>query len=159
MVSQWTSHPTAGQVTKQTPLRADFERKADAPQRRQPRSHRYNDYEDDESSVPEFHFPERHGKHRLMPVRRSRIADRPVSDKDSIIKIEIEFGLEVEVEIYAGVKGDITIGLLKTVILAYCGVYALGRRRNPQRRNPILSGFGMDPLWSYVIEHVNYSRY
>lgn len=92
---------TAGQVTKQNPLRADFERKAGQLQRRQPRreGRRYDDYEDDESSDPEFHFPERHGKRRLIPVRTSRIADRPVSDKDSTMKIKIELDLEVEVEV------------------------------------------------------------
>jgi hypothetical protein len=95
-----TATDTAGQVTKQTPLRADFERKAGQLQRRQPRREgRYDDYEDDESSDPEFHFAERHGKRRLMPVRTSRITDRPISDKDSTMKIKIELDLEVEVEV------------------------------------------------------------
>ncbi|QDS72768.1 hypothetical protein FKW77_004428 [Venturia effusa] len=119
-----TAQGAAGQVTKsatdtvsgatknQTPLRDDFERKAGQLQRRQPRREgRYDDYEDD-GSEPEFHFPERHGKHRIVPVRTSRIPDRPTSGKEATMNIKIELDLEVEVEIYARVKGDVTIGLL-----------------------------------------------
>jgi hypothetical protein len=95
-----TATDTVGGATKQTPLRADFERKAGQLQRRQPRREgRYDDYEDDESSDPEFHFPERHGKHRITPVRTSRIADRPISDKGATMNIKIELDLEVEVEV------------------------------------------------------------
>jgi hypothetical protein len=95
-----TATDTVGGATKQTPLRADFERKAGQLQRRQPRREgRYDDYEDDESSDPEFHFPERHGKHRITPIRTSRIADRPISDKGATMNIKIELDLEVEVEV------------------------------------------------------------
>jgi hypothetical protein len=47
-----------------------------------------------------------------MPAKVSRIADRPMSDKEPTIKIKIELDLEVEVEIYARVKGDVSIGLM-----------------------------------------------
>ncbi|TID27245.1 hypothetical protein E2P81_ATG00008 [Venturia nashicola] len=109
-----TATDTAGGATKQTPLRADFEKKAGQLQRRQPRREgRYDDYEDDEDeSEPDFQLPHRQGKRRLVPVRQSRIPDRPVSDKGATMNIKIELDLEVEVEIYARVKGDVTIGLL-----------------------------------------------
>lgn len=92
---------TVGGATNQTPLRGDFEKKAGQLQRRQPRREgRYDDYEDDEDeSEPEFHFPERHGKRRIIPVRQSRIADRPMSDKGATMNIKIELDLEVEVEV------------------------------------------------------------
>jgi hypothetical protein len=49
-----------------------------------------------------------------VPVKQSRIADRPpgYTTAQSNIKIKIELDLEVEVEIYARVKGDVTIGLM-----------------------------------------------
>jgi len=52
--------------------------------------------------------------YRIVPVKQSRIKDRPVkeNEKESSIKIKIELDLEVEVEIYARVKGDVTIGLM-----------------------------------------------
>ena len=51
---------------------------------------------------------------RIAPVRQSRILDRPPSEgaKASSLKIQIELDLEVEVDLYARVKGDITIGLM-----------------------------------------------
>ncbi|MCJ1230244.1 hypothetical protein MMC12_006916 [Toensbergia leucococca] len=51
---------------------------------------------------------------RIVPVRQSRIKDRPakVGEKDSSLKIKIELDLEVEVDLYARVKGDIVIGLM-----------------------------------------------
>ncbi|KAI4173990.1 MAG: hypothetical protein LQ346_008299 [Caloplaca aetnensis] len=51
---------------------------------------------------------------RIAPVRQSRIKDRPekTGDKDSSLKINIELDLEVEVDLYARVKGDVTIGLM-----------------------------------------------
>ncbi len=51
---------------------------------------------------------------RIAPVRQSRILDRPASEgaKASSLKIQIELDLEVEVDLYARVKGDITIGLM-----------------------------------------------
>jgi len=52
---------------------------------------------------------------RTGAIRESRIKDRPVPQKetrDSSLKIKIELDLEVEVDLYARVKGDVTIGLL-----------------------------------------------
>jgi len=51
---------------------------------------------------------------RTYPIRESRIKDRPVPQetRDSSLKIKIELDLEVEVDLYARVKGDVTIGLL-----------------------------------------------
>ena len=51
---------------------------------------------------------------REAPMRQSRIMDRPVKEdqKDSSLKIKIELDLEVEVDLYARVKGDVTIGLM-----------------------------------------------
>lgn len=47
-------------------------------------------------------------------IRQSRIKDRPVpkETRDSSLKIKIELDLEVEVDLYARVKGDVTIGLM-----------------------------------------------
>ena len=59
--------------------------------------------------------PEQHVEGgRIAPGRQSRIVDRPakVGEKDSSLKIKIELDLEVEVDLYARVKGDITIGLM-----------------------------------------------
>lgn len=52
--------------------------------------------------------------YRTSAIRESRIKDRPekVGEKDSSLKIKIELDLEVEVDLYARVKGDITIGLM-----------------------------------------------
>jgi len=107
-----TATDTAMTATKQTPLRDDFDRKANQLQQRKPRTARPYDDSDDDDSDPEFIPVERHGKHRIVPVRQSRISDRPQSDKDSTMRIKIELDLEVEVEIYARVKGDVTIGLM-----------------------------------------------
>lgn len=51
---------------------------------------------------------------RTYPIRESRIKDRPAPKelKDSSLKIKIELDLEVEVDLYARVKGDVTIGLM-----------------------------------------------
>jgi hypothetical protein len=68
--------------------------------------------DDDESDWPEPQMPARYGKHRMVPVHQSRIADRPYKEHNSAVKIKIELDLEVEVEIYARVKGDVTIGLM-----------------------------------------------
>jgi hypothetical protein len=47
-------------------------------------------------------------------IRESRIKDRPVpkETRDTSLKIKIELDLEVEVDLYARVKGDVTIGLM-----------------------------------------------
>ena len=52
--------------------------------------------------------------YRTSAIRESRIKDRPakVDEKDSSLKIKIELDLEVEVDLYARVKGDVTIGLM-----------------------------------------------
>jgi hypothetical protein len=52
--------------------------------------------------------------YRTSAIRESRIKDRPVKNeaKDSAVKIKIELDLEVEVDLYARVKGDVTIGLM-----------------------------------------------
>ena|SRR5271170_6285786 len=52
--------------------------------------------------------------HRIVPVHQSRIQDRPAKtdEKDSSLRIKIELDLEVEVDLYARVKGDVTIGLM-----------------------------------------------
>jgi hypothetical protein len=50
---------------------------------------------------------------RREKVLKSRIKDRDHSDaNDSSLKIKIELDLEAEVNLYARVKGDVTIGLL-----------------------------------------------
>lgn len=51
---------------------------------------------------------------RRTPVRESRIKERPnyKDANDSSIRIKIELDLEVEVDLYARVKGDVTIGLM-----------------------------------------------
>lgn len=51
---------------------------------------------------------------RTGAIRESRIKDRPVpkETRDSSLKIKIELDLEVEVDLYARVKGDVTIGLM-----------------------------------------------
>ncbi|KAF2431732.1 hypothetical protein EJ08DRAFT_648703 [Tothia fuscella] len=68
--------------------------------------------DDDDEDWPEPQMPARHGKHRMVPVHQSRIADRPYKEVNSAVKIKIELDLEVEVEIYARVKGDVMIGLM-----------------------------------------------
>jgi hypothetical protein len=52
--------------------------------------------------------------YRAGAIRQSRIKDRPVKNEanDSAVKIKIELDLEVEVDLYARVKGDVTIGLM-----------------------------------------------
>ncbi|KFY34371.1 hypothetical protein V494_06821 [Pseudogymnoascus sp. VKM F-4513 (FW-928)] len=52
--------------------------------------------------------------YRAPVIRESRIKDRPPKkdEKDSAVKIKIELDLEVEVDLYARVKGDVTIGLM-----------------------------------------------
>lgn len=52
--------------------------------------------------------------YRPAAIRESRIKDRPVNKDatDSSLKIKIELDLEVEVDLYARVKGDVTIGLM-----------------------------------------------
>jgi len=111
------------QQKKNTPLRQSFEDKPDklqkkkqtrGPQRLPDRDVEEEEEEEEEESdsEPEMHMPARYGKHRMVPVHQSRIADRPVNNKASTMNIKIELDLEVEVEIYARVKGDVMIGLM-----------------------------------------------
>jgi hypothetical protein len=63
----------------------------------------------------QHHISERAEGYRTSAIRESRIKDRPVSHSgasDSALKIKIELDLEVEVDLYARVKGDVTIGLM-----------------------------------------------
>jgi hypothetical protein len=63
----------------------------------------------------QHHISERAEGYRTAAIRESRIKDRPVSNSgasDSALKIKIELDLEVEVDLYARVKGDVTIGLM-----------------------------------------------
>jgi len=65
---------------------------------------------------PEQHqISQRAEGYRTSAIRESRIKDRPESKtgaSDSALKIKIELDLEVEVDLYARVKGDVTIGLM-----------------------------------------------
>lgn len=47
-------------------------------------------------------------------VRQSRIKDRPIPQetRDSSLKVKVELDLEAEVDLYARVKGDVTVGLM-----------------------------------------------
>lgn len=56
----------------------------------------------------------RYDNGRSYAIRESRIKDRPESKpaRDGSISIKIELDLEVEVDLYARVKGDVTIGLM-----------------------------------------------
>ena len=63
----------------------------------------------------QHHISERAEGYRSSAIRESRIKDRQVSKtgaSDSALKIKIELDLEVEVDLYARVKGDVTIGLM-----------------------------------------------
>jgi len=59
-------------------------------------------------------MPARAEGYRPAAIRESRIKDRPEGKPagNSALKIKIELDLEVEVDLYARVKGDITIGLM-----------------------------------------------
>jgi len=50
--------------------------------------------------------------YRPAVVRESRIKDRPYKPMNDSLSIKIELDLEVEVDLYARVKGDVMIGLL-----------------------------------------------
>jgi hypothetical protein len=53
------------------------------------------------------------GKPGRERVRKTRIKDREKSEaEESSLKIKIELDLEAEINLYARVKGDVTIGLL-----------------------------------------------
>ncbi|CAL3973357.1 unnamed protein product [Diplocarpon coronariae] len=58
-------------------------------------------------------LPPRAEGYRRAAIRESRIKDRPAKPiGDSSLSIKIELDLEVEVDLYARVKGDVTIGLM-----------------------------------------------
>ncbi|PKS08544.1 hypothetical protein jhhlp_004930 [Lomentospora prolificans] len=63
---------------------------------------------------PPMHYRDpAEGKPGRERVRKTRIQDREKSDaEDSSLKIKIELDLEAEINLYARVKGDVTIGLL-----------------------------------------------
>ncbi|EFW20728.1 hypothetical protein D8B26_002949 [Coccidioides posadasii str. Silveira] len=64
---------------------------------------------------PYYHnLPPRAEGYRPPVIRESRIKDRPYSKeaRDSSMSVRIELDLEVEVDLYARVKGDVTIGLM-----------------------------------------------
>jgi len=56
--------------------------------------------------------PPRADGYRPAVIRESRIKDRPYKPMNDSLSIKIELDLEVEVDLYARVKGDVTIGLL-----------------------------------------------
>lgn len=60
------------------------------------------------------HFRTYDGTGRSYPIRESRIKERPnySSAREGSISVKIELDLEVEVDLYARVKGDVTIGLM-----------------------------------------------
>jgi hypothetical protein len=112
---------TAEKTKPKSGLRDDFENKANqlqkkkqtrGPQELQRRAgnQAQEEEEDDdeegeeEDDYEEPQMPARHGKHRMVPVHQSRIADRPFKPNNSTMSIKIELDLEVEVEIYARVK-------------------------------------------------------
>lgn len=62
---------------------------------------------------PMFYQDPRHGEPGRERVRKTRIKDREKSDADdSTLKIQISLDLEAEINLYARVHGDVTIGLL-----------------------------------------------
>jgi len=56
--------------------------------------------------------PPRAEGYRPAVIRESRIKDRPYKPMNDSLSIKIELDLEVEVDLYARVKGDVMIGLL-----------------------------------------------
>ncbi|KAN0101447.1 hypothetical protein V8E51_011957 [Hyaloscypha variabilis] len=56
--------------------------------------------------------PPRAEGYRPAAIRESRIKDRPYKPMNDSLSIKIELDLEVEVDLYARVKGDVMIGLL-----------------------------------------------
>ncbi|CZR67170.1 uncharacterized protein PAC_17069 [Phialocephala subalpina] len=63
---------------------------------------------------PREMLPPRAKGYRQAAIRESRIKDRPYkpAGDSNALSIKIELDLEVEVDLYARVKGDVTIGLL-----------------------------------------------
>lgn len=71
-----------------------------------------NDQQIDESRMPHWRTYDDAG--RRWPIRESRIKDRPnyTDATQGSVKIKVELDLEVEVDLYARVKGDVTVGLM-----------------------------------------------
>jgi len=64
-------------------------------------------------NVNNYHLIPRAEGYRPAAIRESRIKDRPnQKPANDSLSIKIELDLEVEVDLYARVKGDVTIGLL-----------------------------------------------
>ena len=57
-------------------------------------------------------IPPRAEGYRPAVIRESRIKERPYKPMNDSLSIKIELDLEVEVDLYARVKGDVTIGLM-----------------------------------------------
>ena len=57
-------------------------------------------------------IPPRAEGYRSAVIRESRIKERPYKPMNDSLSIKIELDLEVEVDLYARVKGDVMIGLL-----------------------------------------------
>jgi len=57
-------------------------------------------------------IPPRAEGYRPAAIRESRIKERPYKPMNDSLSIKIELDLEVEVDLYARVKGDVMIGLL-----------------------------------------------
>jgi len=107
------------ELEKQRPLRNSNVRNQElAPVKNKPQQQQQQVIQ----SQPEYqlrpeqhHISKRAEGYRTSAIRESRIKDRPVSNSgasDSALKIKIELDLEVEVDLYARVKGDVTIGLM-----------------------------------------------
>lgn len=69
---------------------------------------------DHEPQIPYGYSANQQLAQREGTIRKSRIRDRPESrvSEASSLKIKIELDIEAEVDLYARVKGDVTIGLL-----------------------------------------------
>lgn len=102
---------------KQKPLRNGNVRNQElAPVKNNPQRQQVAQPQPEYQPRPEqHHVSQRAEGYRTSAIRESRIKDRPVSNSgasDSALKIKIELDLEVEVDLYARVKGDVTIGLM-----------------------------------------------
>jgi hypothetical protein len=102
---------------KQKPLRNGNVRNQElAPIKNKPQQQQVAQPQPEHQPRPEpHHISQRAEGYRTSAIRESRIKDRPVSKSgasDSALKIKIELDLEVEVDLYARVKGDVTIGLM-----------------------------------------------
>jgi hypothetical protein len=97
----------------QTPPKPQHEPKPQAPKARQPQQ-QFQQLQQQNQQVQGPQPAKRAEGYRPAAVRESRIKDRPAGSPagNSALKIKIELDLEVEVDLYARVKGDVTIGLM-----------------------------------------------